>query len=48
MYKRQVLDEAFTAAGVDPGARGEQLDVAAYARLAGQLAGHLTTEGQRT
>jgi 16S rRNA (adenine1518-N6/adenine1519-N6)-dimethyltransferase len=33
-----VLDAAFVAAGVDPGARGEQLDVAAYARLAQELA----------
>jgi 16S rRNA (adenine1518-N6/adenine1519-N6)-dimethyltransferase len=32
-----VLDRALPAAGVDPGARGEQLDVAAYARLAEQL-----------
>ena len=32
------LDRAFTEAAVDPGARGEQLDVAAYARLAQHLA----------
>ncbi len=33
---------ALTAAGLDPGARGEQLDVAAYARLAHHLTQHLT------
>jgi hypothetical protein len=36
-----VLDRAFAAAGVDPGARGEQLDVAVYARLAQHLGQHL-------
>ena len=35
-----LLDQAFRAADVDPGARGEQLDVAAYARLAEQLDEH--------
>ena len=34
-----VVDRALTAAGVDPGVRGEQLDVAAYARIAEQLHG---------
>ena len=32
-----VLDRALAAAGVDPAARGEQLDVTAYARLAESL-----------
>ena len=32
-----VLDRALTGAGVDPGVRGEQLDVAAYARIAERL-----------
>ena len=30
----QSLAAALTAAGVDPGARGESLDVAAFARIA--------------
>ena len=34
-----VVDRALIAAGVDPGWRGEQLDVAAYARIAEQLHG---------
>jgi 16S rRNA (adenine1518-N6/adenine1519-N6)-dimethyltransferase len=32
-----VVDRALTEAGVDPGLRGEQLDVAAYARIAEHL-----------
>jgi 16S rRNA (adenine1518-N6/adenine1519-N6)-dimethyltransferase len=36
-----LVDRALTGAGVDPGLRGEQLDVAAYARIAE----HLTREG---
>ena len=33
------VDRALAHAGVDPGVRGEQLDVAAYARIAEQLSG---------
>ncbi len=36
-----LVDRALTGAGVDPGSRGEQLDVAAYARIAE----HLVREG---
>ena len=32
MYKRQ--EDALVAAGVDPRARGETLDIAAFARIA--------------
>ena len=39
----EAVDRALTGAGVDPGLRGEQLDVAAYARIAEGLAG-LATE----